>query len=307
MTGNPHRAMPGVTRRTAGFSLVEMVIVILIAGILAGIVAVFLVRPIEGYRDLSRRAALVDAAENALRRMERDIRIALPNSVRITNLGGGGFALETLPTLDGALYRKRGGDGSGGNNRLNAGNNDDQFDIHKYFRHITVPSSSTAHRLVVDNLGTNVSEDNAYFATGSPAVITPLGTTISYDTSGINNAHHVTMTPQHQFRGDSPRQRLYIVETPVTYLCSPNATDPALGTLIRYESYPITAAQPTDPGAAPLATATSALVAGRVSVCSANTTDTDVRNRGLATLVLSVEEEGEPVRLVHQVQLDNSR
>ena len=38
--------------------------------------------------DSSRRSALGDTADLALRRMSRDLKAALPNSVRITNAGG---------------------------------------------------------------------------------------------------------------------------------------------------------------------------------------------------------------------------
>lgn len=292
---------------TAGFTLIEAVMVIVLTGIVVSVVAVFLVQPLLGYRDLDRRAMLVNAAESALRRMERDIRVALPNSVRISNLAGGGFALELLPSLDGAMYRRRAGGGAGVFNRLNATNLDTDFDIHKYFQQIAVPSSSGTHRLVVDNLGTT-GQDNAYTAvSGTPAVITPLGTAVAYNTSGIAGAHHVNLNPAHQFRGHSPRNRVYVVETPVTYLCSPNSANPVVGTLRRYESYPITATQPTDAAVAPLISASTALMADHVGECSATTGTNDVRNRGLVTLVLGIERDGERIRLIDQVHVDNSR
>lgn len=58
----------------------------------------FISRPMEGYVDLKRRAELVDQAEMSLRRMQRDIRTALPNSVRIFDSGKG---VEFLHVVDG--------------------------------------------------------------------------------------------------------------------------------------------------------------------------------------------------------------
>lgn len=305
-----------------GFTMIEMVVVILLLGIIGAGVASFLVRPVEGYRDLARRAALVDVAETALRRMERDIRTALPNSVRKTDLGGGGFAIELLPIIDGGLYRREGGGGAGVDNRLNVGNNDDQFDIHKFFRNISVPTTSSTYRIVVHNLGVaaTTSTCDAYRATGSPAVITPVGMTISITAAGFSAggspAHNILLSANHNFPRTSgggttcnigtDRFRMYIIETPVTYLCTPNAANPALGTLMRYAGYNISSAQPIDPAAAPLATAASARLADRVSDCTINTSTVNIRNRAMATLALSVEDDGERVRLLHQVQIDNS-
>ena len=296
----------------AGFTLVEMIIVILIAGILSGIVAVFIVRPVEGYRDLQRRATLVDAAESALRRMERDVRIALPNSVRRVNLGGGGFALELIPTLDGGKYE------FGGNaceSLSFAGAGDTNFDVIGGFHNVT-PGNYSNYRMVVNNLGTT---NNDVYVDGSsapdPSVITPLGINISIirpasaaPCGGDPVNDHVIFSSAHQFKGGaSTNRRVYIVTTPVSYLCLPDAANPSLGTLMRYENYPIVAAQPSSAAIAPLATAASARVADRVSACSVTTTTVDVRNTSLVTVDLSIAEAGEQIRLIHQMPLDNTR
>jgi MSHA biogenesis protein MshO len=60
-----------------------MILVIVITGIIGGIVAVFLRLPVQGYVDSARRAEMTDIADTALRRISRDLRIALPNSVRV--------------------------------------------------------------------------------------------------------------------------------------------------------------------------------------------------------------------------------
>ncbi len=60
-----------------------MIVVIAITGVLAAAVAVFIKNPVEGYVDAVRRADLTDLADTALRRMTRDVRTALPNSLRV--------------------------------------------------------------------------------------------------------------------------------------------------------------------------------------------------------------------------------
>ncbi len=71
-----------MTQRQRGFTLIEAVMVIAITGIVAAMVAIFIRTPIQGYFDLERRVEMTDTADTALRRIARDLRLALPNSVR---------------------------------------------------------------------------------------------------------------------------------------------------------------------------------------------------------------------------------
>ena len=90
-------------RYQSGFTLVEMIIVIVITGIIGAVVAVFIRSPVQGYVDMVARAELADEADTAMRRMSRDLRLALPNSIRTTIAGGTTF-LELLLTRTGGRY-----------------------------------------------------------------------------------------------------------------------------------------------------------------------------------------------------------
>src|SRR3990172_10428805 len=95
-------------RAQEGFTLVEMIMVIVITGIIGGIVAVFLKAPVQQYMDVARRADMTDIADTALRRITRDLHLALPNSVRVTGAcAGAGWTcfIEFLPTTGGGRYR----------------------------------------------------------------------------------------------------------------------------------------------------------------------------------------------------------
>lgn len=289
-------------RASAGFTLMELIIVIVLTGIVAAITAAFITRPIEGYVDLTRRAALVDSAESSLRRMARDIRIALPNSVRITNTASG-YALELIPTLDGARYSVSGLPSQA----LDFTAADTDFDINGCFqRYASLPATT---RIVINNLGTS-GQDNVYTAViGTPSVVS-LGTTIAYSVNPVvgicgtaGAVHHITLNPGYQFKQNSPLQRVFVIQTPVTYLC-----DTTAGTLTRYADYTIQSAQPTTAVVLDgLANVTKAVVANYVNTCSATTTAGQVQLRGLVTLDLGLADQGETIRLIHQVQLDNSR
>jgi len=91
-------------RKSLGFTLLEVVVVIVITGVMGAMMAVFIKAPVQGYVDSSRRAEMTDAADIALRRLARDIRTSVPNSIRV--LGCGGVpCVEYLPTRDGGRYR----------------------------------------------------------------------------------------------------------------------------------------------------------------------------------------------------------
>jgi MSHA biogenesis protein MshO len=288
-----------------GFTLIEVVIAIVLLGIVAAITTAFIVRPVEGYRDLARRTALVDAAESALRRMQRDIRTALPNSVRVTNTASG-FALELMPVVDGGRYSD-----SGANRLQFTGGGSNTFEMEHCFRNTALPTTPGL-RFVVNNLGTTGDNvyDDASLGVGSTSVITPTAMTISITsatcpTSGFHNVvfRVAGVATNHKFRQASPNDRLYGVTTPASYLC-----DTSAATLTRYYGYAISASQYTTAAAfSAAANASSALVADRVSGCSVTTTTSQILDVGLATLTLSVAEEGEQVSLVVQTMMDNSR
>ena len=87
-----------------GFTLIEIVIVIIVVGILAVVVGLIIQGPLRASVDTGRRAELVDLAEAALTRVTREVRLSVPNSVRIATVGSS-VSLEVLRSLDGGRYR----------------------------------------------------------------------------------------------------------------------------------------------------------------------------------------------------------
>jgi len=69
-------------------TLIELVVAIVITGIVLAM-TVYFANPVRQSVDLAGRADLTDAADNALQRIGRDVRLALPNSVRVTNVATG--------------------------------------------------------------------------------------------------------------------------------------------------------------------------------------------------------------------------
>lgn len=87
--------------RTRGFTLIELIVVIVITGIMAAVLTVFLKPAIDSYFDTRNRAELTDMADTALRRMSKDIRSAVPNSIRSIPPS----CFQLVPTIAGGRYR----------------------------------------------------------------------------------------------------------------------------------------------------------------------------------------------------------
>lgn len=272
-----------------GFTMLELLLVILITGILAVVVAPIIQEPVRSYFDQANRAALVDAADSALRRIARDGRRALPYSVRISVAGD---AIEFIQVRDGARYRPWGAGGAAAR-RLRTGNTDDSFNIYGTFgsiaaRPYTLGTDSAHERLVIFNLGTAGFDSYA----GDP-VITPAGTSVTISTDG--NEDNIDMNPQHQFDADSPSTRVYIADGGVSYACSGDG-------LFRWSGYGYQAGQPTVGDVATNGTR----MTNNVSSCQFDYLPGNASRPELLIMSLTLTRDGESVTLLHQIHVSNA-
>jgi MSHA biogenesis protein MshO len=280
--------------RARGFTLVELVVTIAVGSIVVAFMALFIVTPMNAYTAQTRRATLVDASDSALRFMARDIRSALPNSVRVA-AAGSVSALELLATADGARYQDN-GPVSNPALVLDFTAPDAAFSTTVPFTQLALPWTSKTYYLSIYNVG--VPGANAYDMTN---VITPPGTTITISAGGAPNQNLVALNPAFQFAYGSPEKRVYLVSGPVSYLC-----DTSAGTLTRYSGYTISSAEPTSAAALAAAGATAALVAANVAGCTFTYSPGTAQRNALATLTLQVAESGESVSLLNEVQVVNA-
>jgi MSHA biogenesis protein MshO len=274
------------TRRARGFTLIEMVIVITMTGVLAAIAGVFIVQPVQGYLSTAARAALVDQADLALRRIGRDLRIALPNSVRVT---GASRTLELIPTTAGARYAT---EGSGA---LAFGTTDTSFNV--LGPRLTLAANQD---LVFYNLGPGVTGSDAYApnATADEQASSNRRTA----TNAAGEATTVTLNSVAGLPvGDmAPPYRVLAVEQPVTYRC-----DLGSGQLVRYQGYGFQASQPDPPSGG-----SNAVLATGVTACRFDVDGTLVAARAALvnlqlTLATATTSGSESVTLHHAVYVSN--
>jgi MSHA biogenesis protein MshO len=284
----------------AGFTLIESVMVIVITGILAGMVAVFIRAPVDSYFDMARRAELTDIADTATRRMVRDIRLALPNSVR-NPTSGSDQCIEFMPTKAGGRYRANQTSTSTGD-ILDFSAVDASFDM--LGLNASLSSQIAANDIVV--VYNDGFSGNAY--TGSNAVkVLSVG---AGDTTGTNKINLVGVGVGAPFNGKafptaSPANRFHVLsgnEHVVSYACSGT-------TLFRY-SRTLSSAWASPADCAAMASATVATLATGVSTCSMRYqppgSGLGAGRFGIVSISLAVTQSGESVNLYQQVSVGNS-
>ncbi|MGH8186685.1 MAG: PilW family protein [Steroidobacteraceae bacterium] len=199
--------------RLRGFSLVEMVVALTIAGIVVGFAASLLVIPVQAYMTQSRRAELSGSAEAAARWISQDVHGALPNSVRAANVGPSNVVLEMIDVQAVRIYRHAGGEGD----ILDFTIADTQFDV------LGAPGVASTYA-VVNNQG--VAGRDAYALSDVIAqlnIVDPLSQT-------------VPLAAAFQFvGGPSANRRAFFVSDVTRYDCDLNS-----GTLRRYMNLPLT-------------------------------------------------------------------
>ncbi len=292
--------------RQGGFTLVELIVVIVITGIVSGMVALFIRIPVQGYLDVNARAELADAADTATRRIARDVRLALPNSVRVTNTADGGSYLELLLTKAGGRYLSEDDDLTVTPGNVLAFDPNTKVANPNVFTIVGAAPSGlqtivAGDSIVVNNLGDQPPVD-AYNCAGqcNRALVS------------VVNGNNITLAGN-PFVAQNPAMpslshRFQVVTTPVTYYCAGNAA--GRGILQRFSGYAIQAGQPLNGAAAPLSNApVAALLANQVASCRFSFDTLVNMQRGLVSINLTLGAPGSAagqINLVQQAQVNNT-
>jgi len=294
-------------RRARGVTLIELVVAMVVVAIVVA-ATIYFVNPVRQSVDLAGRAELTDIADNALQRIGRDVRLALPNSVRTTTSGASVF-VEFLEVRTAGRYRGDSGSVSAGNDCADTGigqpaSDELSFDaaIDQCFMTIgTLPNASQVSAndfLVLNNHGPGFDGQNAYATAGT---MNRRQVTAVLSEASRERVSFTSATAFDRTLHDSPGKRFYIITGPVSYECNTGTA-----TLTRYWGYAIQAAQPTS-----FASGSSALIAENVvAPCAFDYAANVAPQIGLLTLRLTLQKAlsggaVERVSLYHALHVSN--
>lgn len=283
-----------------GFTLVELIVVMVITGVLAGGISVFFMPAVNNYLAVGRRANLTDMMDGALRTMSRDVRAAVPNSIRLATQK----CFELVPTSGGGRFRTApdtAWDASAAaadrSLPLDTSGPTSGFDVMTQFSSPPAPGDW----VVIDNQnGDDVYRgDNraAIAAVGAPPPIT-----------GVK--HRVTLASPKQFPPGYDGGRFVVVpaaQGPVFHVCAnpgKDASGAGTGTLYRVSGYAFNGASPS---ACPAVGAGAPVLATHVEQCefSYNPNAGAAQDAGYLQIKLKITDQNESVQILFGMHADN--
>ena len=254
-------------RRPRGFTLIELVVIIVVIGILMAGTVVYITNSVTAYSAVARRDQMTSLGRVTVERIVRDLRSALPNSIRVAN-----NCIEFLPILSGSTYLTLPVDSAA-----------TSFTTADF----TLPTYSGSAYVVVYPYN-----QTALYAQNNPGAI------VAFTSKSGTPTSTITLGSSFRFVHHAPHRRFYIVNAPTSYCVVGN-------NLNRYRGYSISAIQATPPSAsAELVAQNIQLNDGGVVLPFRYTPGTLQRN-AIVALDFRFLIDGEWIKLSHEVQVRN--
>lgn len=202
------------SKKQHGFTLIELVTVMVILGVLATSITTFIRFGTQSYTDAADREELISTARFVVERLNREVRNALPNSMRVISTTAK-QCLEFIPIARSAVYLDIPVAPEPASKTITLAP----------FASVLVTNSS---RIAIYALNSNDIYDTTNGVIADFESLVP-----DYEKSDLSDSSApvvLTLNTSAQFRADSPTSRLYFIENPVAYCLES-------GNLYRYNNY----------------------------------------------------------------------
>lgn len=203
----------------SGFTLIELIIVIIITGIIAAVISPIMGSQFQAYTDSSRRATLVQEAQSVMQQLESDLYYALPNSTRPDGQSVELLLLSRSNDSD-AMPSARYHEDEFGDGDFTTEIATDNYGAFDVFGCLTTNNSQS--RIVVASRvpGQTVTQyDNE---SNRGPVLVDFELTAAPDCTAADPVRRITVPTAHDFGDTSTFHRLYMIDGKVTYTCDEN-------------------------------------------------------------------------------------
>lgn len=268
-----------------GFTLIEMVVSLIIAAILAAGVVTYVIDSTEGFLRSSNRSRLAGSGRAALDRMTLELHNALPNSLRVNAAAAGGDqCIEFMPALRATTYI----------NPAFTGGGSGSFEVINFNPATPIATPAGIYAVIYP---INTVDLYNYADDRGPLALVDAVT----DPNAADGKMTVELDRTHRFNRRSPANRLFLVDEPVSFCVVGEK-------LYRYSGYGVEATQCTPATCLPSTLPQRALLADSIDNAGLTAFSIEaatLRRNAIVAFDLQMSSQGDSIRLSHEVLTHN--